>query len=366
MGYSIERFERAQQAIQGTSLGEVSMEQALEAVAAATGAFGGELIGLGSRAAVPFNIMTGLPPEAAEEFVAAGGGDPGINSRVRAGLRIRPLESLDEYAFTTQADIRRHEPYGDWIARHDVANICLTPLVKTDDLLIGLAVIRNARQGNFEGQERRAFDALAREMQGAVRTQMALQHQSLELMTGVLDAMSAAVFLCDQFGRVRAMTGSAEAVIRHGRCLSIRSGVLQAARQADGPGLESILAEAVAGRKPDSPIVLNSSDGDEMLLMEAAPVSVGHPLRFGVCAMLIVRDASGDEARIAGAASAMFGMTAAEAAISAQLALGRPPGRIAGQRGVAVGTVRAQVRRIFEKAGVSSQLELAAMLARFG
>jgi DNA-binding CsgD family transcriptional regulator len=82
--------------------------------------------------------------------------------------------------------------------------------------------------------------------------------------------------------------------------------------------------------------------------------------------LLIVRQPTEDEERIAEAARALFGLTPAEARVSAGLALGRNVAGIAGAQRVSVGTVRTHVKRIFDKAGVSSQVELASLLARMG
>jgi DNA-binding CsgD family transcriptional regulator len=55
-------------------------------------------------------------------------------------------------------------------------------------------------------------------------------------------------------------------------------------------------------------------------------------------------------------------MTTAETEIALQLAQGKPPEAIAKQRNVSVGTVRAQIKALLAKAGVSRQVELVARL----
>lgn len=53
----------AAELFQAAGLGQVSWETALDGLAAATGSTGAQLIGLGSEATVPFNVMTGVPLE---------------------------------------------------------------------------------------------------------------------------------------------------------------------------------------------------------------------------------------------------------------------------------------------------------------
>ena len=68
---------------------------------------------------------------------------------------------------------------------------------------------------------------------------------------------------------------------------------------------------------------------------------------------------------MAGAAQALYGLSPSESLIAGLLATGRSVSAIAEQRRTSIGTVRSQVRRVFEKAGASSQIKLVASLARF-
>lgn len=357
---AIERFQSA--GLTGTG-----WEAALESLVELTGSMGGQLIGLGSNAAVPFNLTVGIDPASTGEFVAAGGGDPKINSRVRVGSIVPELRILDESAFTTSEDVRLFPEYGEWIRRYDVAFGCLTPLVKADPLLVGIAMMRNTRQGNIGREQRKAFARVAQHARMAVRTQMILQHQSVALVTDILDALPATVFLCDAFGRVLAMSAMAEQLLSAGTHLKLLSGRLSAIAAPDQPGLNVMVARAIdpSAAPPDRPVVVRNAEGDDPLLIEVAPVPRKHPLGFGIALVTIVRRPSDDPGRFADAAQVLFGLTPAEANVSAQLALGRTVSAIAQSHGVSVGTVRTHVRRIFDKAGTSNQLELASLLSRF-
>ena len=352
--------------LEGAGVGQAGWEAALDSVARVTGSMGAQLIGLGRDALIPFNLMTGVPPEAVADFEAAGGGDPRVNSRVRVGSRSDELVVLDEAAFTTEADMRRHPDYANWIHTYDMHHTCLTTLVKGPDSLVGLALLRGRRHGHIDDEAKRAFARLAGRARSAVRTQIALQDQSMLLAAGMMEAMGATVFICDDHGRVRAMTPSAEALLAAGDFLRLRSGTLTAAREADQAGLGALIA-AAAGKleTPRSLTAVRQSTGDDVLLLEAAPLPPGHGPRLGARVLVIALAPTSDEARLAEAARALYGLSAAESAVAAQLALGRNPAVIAHGRSVSIGTVRSQVRRILEKAGAASQLEFAALLARY-
>lgn len=357
-------IEQAAALFQAAGLGEAPWDAALDALAAVTGSTGGQLIGLGSGATVPVNVMTGVPAETGEAFVAVGGGDPAINSRVRIGAQAAELEVLDETAFNTAADMRLNPEYAEWIRTWDMKFVCLTNLIRAPDEHAGLALLRSERQGNVDDEQKRAFAVLARHARAAVRTRRALEAQGTQLLAGAMEAIRATAFFCDAAGRVQGMTASAEALVSAGDVLRLSGGVLTTACEADRKGLERALAEAVAGGAPALAAAARRLNTDDRVFIEVAPLPDPGTLSFGPRALVIVHGPSVNEARIAVAAGSLYGLSAGEAAIAAQLAAGRSPAAIAHDRRVSLGTVRTQVRRIYEKVGVGSQLELAARLPR--
>jgi hypothetical protein len=271
-GITQKSIEGAAERFQAAGLGQASWDAALDGLAAVTGSTGAQLICLGYEATVPFNVMTGVPPETGLDFVAVGGGDPAINSRVRIGARAAELEVLDETAFTTAADMRLNPRYAEWIRTWDMHHTCLTNLVREPDRHAGLALLRSERQGNVDDEQKRAFAALARHARAAVRTQMALESQGAQLLAGAMEAVRATAFFCDEFGRVRGMTASAEALLAAGDVLRLRRGVLTTTCEADRRGLETALAVAVAGGAPAVATVAGRQDGDDRVFIEATPL----------------------------------------------------------------------------------------------
>lgn len=356
-------------AFQAAGLGDKPWLEALEGLARLTGSKGGELIGLGRQAAVPFNWMTGVAPEAPAEFIAAGGGDPRVNSRVRIGMAAPEMAVLDEAAFTSAEDAVRFPAYGEWLRRHDLAFICLSPLLRQDGLLVGLALMRSEAQGNVTADQRRAFSAVVPHVRAAVRTQMAIDGRGLSLATSVLDALSNAIFVCDGDRRVLTLSPAAEAMAATGQTLRLVRGMLCGARDVDTPTLRAAIAAAAAStgalRAPPRPVVLRDAKGDRPTLAEVCAAPGHYALRYGAAALVVLRPPGQDEARLVDMTRTLFQLTRAEARVAASLASGMGPQAIAEATGVAVGTIRTHVRRIFEKCGVRTQIELLALLARF-
>lgn len=356
----IGRFQRA-------GLGEASWTDALSELAAVTGSMGGELIGLGAHAAVPFNWMSGLPLEAASEFVAVGAGDPSVNSRVRVGMAAPELAVLDESAFTSAQDARRFPAYGEWLRRYDLSFGCLSPLLRQDGLLVGMALMRTAGQGNVTDGQKAAVAAIAPHVRAAVLVRMAIGHQVLSLAEPLLEALARAVIVCDRHGRILSRsTGADDALTAQSAIVAIK-GYISGAREHEDKGLKAAIAAAASEQglaPPPRPVILRDREGRNPVVVEVTAGPAAYQFRHGSCALLALPHPLRQQARIAELATDLFRLTHREADIAARLASGQGPQSIAGTTGVAIGTIRTHIRRIFEKCEVRSLSELSALLSR--
>jgi DNA-binding CsgD family transcriptional regulator len=351
----IDRFQSA-------ALGEATWLEALEGVAAATGSRTGQIIGLGSQAAVPFNWMTEMPEESSRDFLEAGGGDPKINRRVGLGGAIPELQVLADGDFAAYG--RPEDPAGikAWVDRYDVPHICLSPLIKQDGLLVGLAVLRSRKDGHISDEQRRVFSHLAPHLRAAVRTQMTLMSQGVSVITGTMETLSVAAFVCDPQGRVLARTSLTEPLVQGGSHFRLRHGRLAACNDPDGRALAAEIFTAglkVGASRPAGPIVLRDALGGDPLLVEVASLPASrHPFGVERAVLVMVGPRHVVDNGASAIARALYGLTAAEAEIAGDLVAGHRPQTIADRRGTALTTVRTHIRRILEKAEVSSQLEL--------
>ncbi|WP_157138901.1 helix-turn-helix transcriptional regulator [Asticcacaulis biprosthecium] len=337
-----------------------SWVEALENLATATNSQVGQLIGLGDHAAIPFNWMTGLPAEAGAEFLMAGGGDSRINSRVRIGARAPELTVLDDTDFTTAEDCRRTPAFGDWIRTYGLEITCLSPLLRLDDMMVGMAVGRRDAQGSYSAEEKQAYAAIAPHARDAVRTQLAIENQSLGLVTSLLDALSTAAFVCDGAGAIRAMSPRGEDLLADGRWLKVARGRLTSRHDGDSRRFDLGLAKVASGVAET--MVMRDEDSGDYLHLEFSALP-GEHRRFGLSALVVARTMRQETRRTAELARQLFRLTPAEAMVAAQLAAGRGPQSIADETGKSIGTIRTQIRSIFDKAGVQSQLELVAALS---
>ncbi|QKT03978.1 helix-turn-helix transcriptional regulator [Ectothiorhodospiraceae bacterium 2226] len=354
-------------AAQAAAVGAGAWLVVLEALAAITGSRAGELIGLGAANTVPFNWVSELGPDWAEEFLAIGGGDPAVNPFVRAGADIPALTVLASADFITREERRRNPFLIEHVRRFDIPYICLTPLIKERDGLVGLAVMRSSRQGEIGPLQREVFATLAPHLRAAVRTQMALENQGAQLMAGALEAVSLAAFVCDRGGSVRALTPAAETLVSGGGPLRLRYGLLSTASAGDSRALREAIGAATDGLvRPGAPTartLLVRNEQAQPLVLEVVPLP-RREFAFGFepRALVVVRTQQADPARMRMLLRAAFGLTDAETDVALRLVEGQPPEAIAAGRGASLGTVRTQIRAIYAKLDVHHLSELVARI----
>lgn len=342
---------------------------ALAGLAEATGSRIGELIGVGANAAIPFNILTDMDPAFHEDFAANGGGDPNMNPRVNAGMHAPVLKVLAESDFITREEYKRHPHYQEFAKSWDIPFICLTTLERQNDMLIGLAVVRSQRQGHITDKQREVFASFAPHVRAAVRMQMALEGQGASLLVGAMEALSIPAFVCDRNGHVQAFTPTAEKLIERGRGLQLRMGQLQATNAIDAKTLNDAITAASCGLITSGPsalrtvIVRHGEARAPSLVLDVITLPArAYEFSFTPRVLVVARGEKQTDARRAAILQAAYGLTAAETEVALYIAGGKTTESIAAERGVAAGTVRAQIKSIFAKLGINRQVELVAKL----
>jgi DNA-binding CsgD family transcriptional regulator len=341
---------------------------ALSAFAAATGSQHGQLMCMGDDATMSFNLLTDVDPDLPGAFLAAGGADPNINPRRRAGISRPPLTVIAESDFITPDDCKRDAHYQEFAIPWDVPYICLTTLERRAGLLVGLAVVRSKRQGHIDDFGRRVFSSIAPHVRAAVRTNLVLADQWSALACDAFEMLSIPAFVCDQAGRVRRLSPSAESLVASNRGLELKLGKLGAQRAVESAALTTAIEAAGKDRRVSASanhvVIVHGPDGTQPLVLDVIPLPSRTLLAtFDARVLVLARGIgfNGDRRRST-LLQTVYGMTAAETEIALQLAQGKSPEAIANQRNVSIGTVRAQIKALLAKAGVSRQVELVARL----
>jgi len=340
---------------------------ALASFAEATGSRHGQLVCV-SDGVDALNLLTDVDPQLPGAFLAAGGTDPRVNPRRRAGLARPPLSIIAESDFITPDAVRADVHYQEFALPWDVPYICLTTLENRKELMIGLAVIRNRRQGHIDEAGKRLFATLAPHVRAAVRTSLTLGEQRAALITDTFEKLATPAFVCDAEGKVVRHSTQAERLCTGGTGLTLRRGRLSARHAEDDAALTAAIRVASARRTDHPPrtVTVRSTQPDGVVTrLDVMPLPRRRlELRFDARVLVLARTASNDEERRAGALRDTYGLTPAEVEIAMSLARGIKADAIAQARAVSVGTVRVQIKSLLAKAGVNRQVELLALLAQ--
>lgn len=334
-------------------------DSALKLMASATGSARGQLLAMGDRH-LNFNWCTDVDEAYYSDFAAIEGYRADVNWRIAA--MGKPFEVTHEAHYDVARAVSTNEAYLDHARRFDAEFGAQVVLTDRPDRFFGIASLHSASDGRTSEADRRALLAAAPHVVFAVRAQIAIEHQGVELLRGSLAAVRVAAILLDACGRFCALTPAAEAVLASGafRCVQ---GLLAAAAPAYDRALQARIAAALAQRTPPASDLWVRAGG-QCVLVEAFALPRGD-WSFGFAPAVVVtfrapvpigRD---DAARLA----ATLRLTPAEGEVVALLASGLSRTAIAAARGTSVATVISQLRAIFGKCDVGREAELVALAA---
>lgn len=364
-----EHWHALTDSIHSAGLGALPWHTALESLADATGSRSGQLLVLGPDATMPLNIMTGIETAAFGKAEDYGVADPQLNPRVGAGLAAPILGTLAEADFIAPHEHRRHPHYREFAIPFDIPFICLTPLERRERLTVGLSVLRSQRQGHITLEQRKVFAAAAAHFRSAVRTQIALEGRGADLVSGAMEAIGVAAFVCDTAGLVQALTPAAEQFVTAGRGLQLRLKRLIATRASEQKALDEAIQSAAAsapGRPAARTIAVHEPTGAQPpVVLDVLPLPrAAHAFSFSPRTLIVARNAHHDAERRAAVLRSVYALTPAEIHIVQQLCEGSAVEDIAKTRNVSVGAIRTQIKNLMLKMGVRRQIELLARVHR--
>ena len=183
----------------------------------------------------------------------------------------------------------------------------------------------------------------------------------------LLDKPRAGVIHLDRRGRIVAANDPARDVLRQGDGLSDQDGFLRARVPTEHTELQRLLARALPrfGEPSESgSITVSRSPDAPRLVLHVSPVEdreVDYRAQRPAALVLVV-DPKGRERIDRSLVAESLGLTRAESELAASLAEGRTIRDIATMTGRTEGTVRWHLKHVFDKLGVSRQLDVAQLV----
>ncbi|MGY3133809.1 DNA-binding CsgD family transcriptional regulator/PAS domain-containing protein [Bradyrhizobium sp. USDA 4501] len=286
---------------------------------------------------------------------------------------VRRTEAVTDRHLATPQEIEEHPIYTQFLIPHGLgwvagAGISPDPLI---DVWIG--VQRSKAEAPFSDEELEVLARLARHAENALRLSVRLFDADISKLAlgDALARIGIGVFVLDSSKRI--IFSNPAATSRLGGGLAIINNRLSAGRPPEQRDLEAEIDQALSvypNSSSSRPILVRRERSDRPLVLYVLPV-LGASLqdaatdflthaRVIVLAVDPVANAKADPAIVRD----LLGLTLGEARVAALVGSGLSPVEAAQRLGIAEGTARVVLKRVFSKVGVSRQSELAALLGR--
>ncbi|HQR03154.1 MAG: helix-turn-helix transcriptional regulator [Proteobacteria bacterium] len=230
---------------------------------------------------------------------------------------------------------------------------------------------RTRQDGAFTEGDRELVRMLLVHFEHALRVHNRLEVLETErkLYATTLTRMQVGTVILDEQGNVQSLNRVAEDLLAEGDGLRNTGGRIQAMVRNENQQLQQLIGDALGGTAPRSPVVIEAlsvsrSAGKPRLGVLIRTIALGEKLKGQKRAAVVVfiRDPERRTVPSYEMLRRVFSLTRAEAALAQLLAEGFSLDEAAVDLGLSKNTVRAQLRSIFAKTGVSRQSSLVPIL----
>ncbi len=326
---------------------------------------------------------------ATANWVVRAPGDPGLGLILTRGLRRYeaayrerffardPFVNLPEGEVVALSDLlpepelRATDFFRHFLEPAGVSHILGVDL-RADNLDARLRVSRTREGAPFGASERALLAALVPHARRALRIygRIVRAEGERDAYAGTVDQLALGAILLDDAGAVLSRNEASRGLAARGEGVDVRERLLVAPVAEDTRALRTAVERSLAARARGAPALvealkLRSRAGASFgVLLRALPAEAHVAGRPAPALALFHGDPSRRDAISPDALRALFGLTPAEAALAARLATGLTLEEAAEELGIARNTARAQLRAVFDKAGVSRQAELVRAVLR--
>lgn len=284
------------------------------------------------------------------------------------------------------ATITPEEHYGEaeWLAdpafravfaEFGLRYLVSTVLQKEADFGRVMALVRGPDGGAFRPRERARVSWTAQHLSRALLLAHSLAESrgTQTILADVLDRSARAILVADARATLVHANRAALELLERADGPRLAEGRLSAARAGDAERLRQLVADAAAtsageGISPGGTLRIPRRDGAREYLATVSPLSTA--LMRGTerrpLVLVVITDPVGPRVGRADAWREAFGLSDAESRVVAGLVEGLAPSAIALRHGVALATVRSQIRSLLRKTNTARVPELLLILARAG
>jgi DNA-binding CsgD family transcriptional regulator len=273
----------------------------------------------------------------------------------------------------THQEIEEHPIYTQFLIPHGLgwfagAGISPDPLIA-----VWISVQRSRSEAPFCDDELEALSRLAHHAENALRLSVRLFDAELSKLAlgDALARIGIGVFILDSSKRITFSNPAAISCLGDG--LSIANDRLSLDRPPEQRDLDAAIDQALAAypnKESPRPILAQRETSDRPLVLYLLPVlgsgrqdAATHFLTRARVIVLVI-DPMANAAADPAIVRDLLGLTLGEARVAALVGSGLSPVQAAQKLGIAEGTARVVLKRVFSKIGVSRQSELTALLSK--
>ncbi|KMO30415.1 helix-turn-helix transcriptional regulator [Methylobacterium aquaticum] len=282
--------------------------------------------------------------------------------RTRAVPRVMRGEVVTDHGILTAEEMARAPFYNDLLLRHGYHWFAVAGFHAGSEHW-AVSVQRKARRGPFEAVQPLA--GLAQRLGRAATLSEALGRAALDGHLRGLEQVGEAALALDGAGRVVGANARADALFD--AAFRVVDGTVRIADTRAREALAGVVG-ALPHRSPPpaGPILVPRGDRRPLILRVLPVIEAARSPFLGAQMLLTVTDLTAEQRPDPAVLAQVFGLTAAEARLAAILAGGASLDEAAGTLGIAVGTVRSQIKAVFAKTGTGRQGALVALLGAAG
>lgn len=298
--------------------------------------------------------------------------DPWTNvARARGLLDRRVVRRSEE--LVDDEEFRQSAIFNELLEEHGIGRLCAATLsdgAELAPLQPVFSLYRPADAPPFGEDAARLLERCTPHLQRAIRLRVRLLARG---GTGaawgppLLDHLPVGAFLLDGEQRVVHANALGRALLDQHDGLRLQRGALSAESGSEARRLHHALAAAATGRGGAADVRVSRPSGRASYVLTILPLSpeAAEPLGGAmVRAVVYAADPAAEPQGLEARLGALFGLTPAECRLVADLLQDLAPGESAARRGVAVSTVRSQLRSVFAKTGTTRQSELLNLVNR--
>ena len=263
--------------------------------------------------------------------------------------------------------LSRDEWYNDFVLRCGVGDMLGAQIAGTGSHTAIFGIHEAVGQKPLGHTQARRLDRALASLSKAVDVQLKLQELGWRSAIAVraLDQLSTGVIVAHGDGRVIEMNGLAEHVIRRGDGLTVENDRLAALRVFESARLAECIAAATGNRggtATSSRIVVGRNGSLRSYILTVTPLDVQFGFHDDPVALILVIDPDERSPKASDLAQ-YFGLSPAEGKLAVHLMSGKTMAGVSAASGVAISTLRTQLRSILKKVGAERQADLLRVLA---